>query len=113
MMARQLAAVDAGYRSPATDRFRGAAGASVFLARRGAGSLSACPLIIEMKVDSEEMARATVEVVRAAGALDRVCLGSFGRRVLEAARSYEPVSQPALRAPRRASRCTGRGSDGQ
>jgi glycerophosphoryl diester phosphodiesterase len=91
MTARQLAVVDAGYRFsrdgsfPWRGRGLGVPSLTEVLAR-----YPACPLIIEMKVDSEEMARATVDVVRAAGALDRVCLGSFGRRVLEAARSYEP-----------------------
>ena len=91
MTARQLAAVDAGYRFspdgsfPWRGRGLGVPTLSEVLAR-----YPACPLIVEMKVDSEEMARATVDVVRAAGAIDRVCLGSFGRRVLEAARSYEP-----------------------
>jgi len=91
MTAVQLAAVDAGYRFsrdgsfPWRGRGLGVPSLAEVLAR-----YPARPLIVEMKVDSEEMARATVDVVRAAGALDRVCLGSFGRRVLEAARSYEP-----------------------
>jgi len=46
--------------------------------------------IIELKVNEPELAHRTVDVVRAAGALDRVALGSFGRRVLRAARAYEP-----------------------
>ena len=37
------------------------------------------------------MARAGVDVVRAAGAVGRVCLGSFGTRVLRAARALEPA----------------------
>lgn len=48
-------------------------------------------VIIEMKVNTVELARAVVAVVRAANAIDRVCLGSFGRRVLRAARSLEPA----------------------
>jgi glycerophosphoryl diester phosphodiesterase len=49
------------------------------------------PIIIELKVNSEDMARAAVAVVRRAGALDRVCFGSFGLRVLRAVRALEPV----------------------
>jgi glycerophosphoryl diester phosphodiesterase len=91
MTARQLAAVDAGYRFsrdgsfPWRGRGLGVPSLSEALAR-----YPAIPLIVEMKVDSEEMARATIDAVRSAGAVDRVCLGSFGRRALEAARSYEP-----------------------
>jgi glycerophosphoryl diester phosphodiesterase len=47
-------------------------------------------IIIEMKVNRPELAAATIEVVRAAGAVDRVCLGSFGWRVLSTARTIEP-----------------------
>jgi glycerophosphoryl diester phosphodiesterase len=47
-------------------------------------------VIIEMKVNSAGFAERVVEVIRAAGAIDRVCLGSFGRRVLRAARALEP-----------------------
>ena len=48
-------------------------------------------VIVELKVNSAELARAVVEVVRAAGAIDRVCLGSFGRRVLREVRRLEPA----------------------
>jgi len=91
MTAGQLASVDAGYRFsrdgsfPWRGRGLGVPSLSEVLAR-----YPACSLIVEMKVDSEEMARVTIDAVRAAGALDRVCLGSFGQRVLQAARSYEP-----------------------
>ena len=47
-------------------------------------------IIIEMKVNRAELAAATVDVVRRADAVDRVCLGSFGLRVLRAARALEP-----------------------
>ena len=48
------------------------------------------PVIVELKVNSLEMAQATIATVRAANALDRVCLGSFRLRVLRAARALEP-----------------------
>jgi glycerophosphoryl diester phosphodiesterase len=48
-------------------------------------------IIIELKVNAPELARATVDVIRRADAVDRVCLGSFGLRVLRAARSIEPA----------------------
>ncbi len=47
-------------------------------------------VIIEMKVNEFAFAKRVVEVVAAAGALDRVCLGAFGRRVLRAARDLAP-----------------------
>jgi glycerophosphoryl diester phosphodiesterase len=46
-------------------------------------------VIIELKVNDPKLARAVVNVVRGADAVDRVCLGSFGRRVLRAARALE------------------------
>ena len=47
-------------------------------------------VIIEMKENTEECASRVTQVVDAAGARDRVCLGSFGRRVLRAARRLAP-----------------------
>ena len=48
-------------------------------------------IIVEMKVNTTELAAATIDVIRRAGAVDRVCLGSFGLRVLRAARAIEPA----------------------
>ena len=49
------------------------------------------PLIIELKMDSEDLARRTVDLVQRAGALGRVALGSFSGRALRAARRLEPA----------------------
>ena len=47
-------------------------------------------IIVEMKVNRAELAAATIDVIRRAGSVDRVCLVSFGWRVLSAARTIEP-----------------------
>jgi glycerophosphoryl diester phosphodiesterase len=48
-------------------------------------------IIIELKVNTLELAAAVVKIVRAADAVDRVCAGSFGLRVLRAVRALEPA----------------------
>ena len=48
------------------------------------------PLIIELKANDPELARRAVEEVRTARAMDHVAFGSFGWRVLRAARRFEP-----------------------
>jgi glycerophosphoryl diester phosphodiesterase len=48
------------------------------------------PMIIELKVNEPALAIGAVDEVRAAGAVDRVSFGSFGWRVLNALRAYEP-----------------------
>jgi glycerophosphoryl diester phosphodiesterase len=48
-------------------------------------------IIVELKVDRPELAAAVVAAVRRAAAVDRVCLGAFGTRVLKAARALEPA----------------------
>ena len=48
------------------------------------------PLIIELKVNDPDLAHRTIQDVRAAGAVERVSLGSFGWRVLRAVRKLEP-----------------------
>jgi glycerophosphoryl diester phosphodiesterase len=90
--AEELSRVDAGYRfgEGGEHPFRG----------RGQGIprldtvLSRYPnvrVIVELKENNTALASATIEVVRRANALDRVCLGSFGRHVLRAARALEPA----------------------
>lgn len=87
LTADELSRLDAGYR---WDEFRGRAGGVPRLEdvlRR----YPAVPLIIELKVNEAELAHRTIDAIRAAGAVDRVALGSFGTRVLRAARAYEPA----------------------
>jgi glycerophosphoryl diester phosphodiesterase len=51
----------------------------------------AAQLIIELKVNDPELAHRTIDAIRQANAVHRVALGSFGTRVLRAARAYEPA----------------------
>jgi glycerophosphoryl diester phosphodiesterase len=48
-------------------------------------------VVVELKVNHADLARAVVSVLHEADAIDRVCLGSFGWRVLREARRLEPV----------------------
>lgn len=91
--AAELAAADAGYRYDRGDglfAFRGR-GLGVPTLAQVLARYPDVPIIIELKVNSGELARAVVDVVRAAGAVRRVCLGSSGLRVLRAARRLEPA----------------------
>jgi glycerophosphoryl diester phosphodiesterase len=87
LTADELGRLDAGYRF---EGYRGRAGGLPRLEdvlRR----YPSIPLIIELKVNRPELARRTIDAVRAAKAVDRVALGSYGTRVLRAARAYEPA----------------------
>jgi len=93
MTADQLSRLDAGYNfSPAghpPHPFRGLVGGVPPLAevlRRYRN----IPLIIELKVNDPLLAHRTIDEVRAADSVERVALGSFGTRVMRAARAYEP-----------------------
>lgn len=60
------------------------------------------PMVIEMKAASRRAAEAVVRAVRAAGAADRVCVGSFSLDALRAVRALAPeiatsASQPETR----------------
>lgn len=48
------------------------------------------PTVIEMKAASRRAAEAVVRAVRAAGAVERVCVGSFSRTALRAVRAIAP-----------------------
>ncbi len=88
--ASELAALDAGWHfGPPDHPFRARTG--------GVPTLSTVlrryrdvPMIVELKVNDPVLAHRTIDELRAADAVDRVALGSFGSRVLRAARVYEP-----------------------
>ena len=90
--AHALARVDAGYRfgSDGHHPFRGQCVGIPRLADV-LTRFRDCRVIIEMKINSSEFAAAVVEVVRRADAIDRVCLGSFGRRGLRHVRTAAPA----------------------
>ena len=92
--ADELARLDAGYHfGPSPVNF---AATRTGVAAGGRGSTRCCAAIrdarciIELKVNDPELAHRTIDAVRAAGAIERVALGSFGTRVLRAARAHEP-----------------------
>ncbi len=89
--AEELAALDAGWHFgvAAVSEFRGQAGGIPTLAevlRRYRG------ISDHHRAEGQRsgLAARTIDDIRAAGALDRVAVGSFGTRVLRAARAYEP-----------------------
>jgi glycerophosphoryl diester phosphodiesterase len=108
LTADELARLDAGYwftplggppspagSSPATARqpalypLRGLAGGVPTL-KEVLRRYPSAWIIIELKVNDPWLAQKAIDEVRAAGAIERVALGSFGTRVLRAARAYEP-----------------------
>jgi glycerophosphoryl diester phosphodiesterase len=59
---------------------------------------TAARLIVELKTPHRELARRVIDDIRAAGAVERVALGSFYGRALQEARRYEPrISTGAAR----------------
>lgn len=92
LTAEELARVDAGFRFTRSGAFpfRGQ-GIGVPTLAAVLARYPDTKIIVEMKQDDDALAAATIEVIRAAGAVDRVCLGAFGARVLRAARALEPA----------------------
>lgn len=92
LTAAELARVDAGwaYADARGDHpFRGR-GVGIPTLRDVLERYPDVPVIIEMKVDSAAMGQAVADVVRAAGATDRVCGAGYGRRALDAFRASLP-----------------------
>ena len=94
--AEELARADAGYwftRDPAapapTYPFRGC-GLGIPTLRAVLARYRDARLIVELKTPDGELARRTIDEIRAVDAVDRVVLGSFYGRALHAARAYEP-----------------------
>ncbi len=86
LTADELARLDAGWNFAG---FRGAAGGVPTF--RAVLDRYPVPLIVELKINDPRLAHKTIDAVRDAGAVERVALGSFGTRVLRAARAYEPA----------------------
>jgi glycerophosphoryl diester phosphodiesterase len=94
LTADELARLDAGYRfqEEGTSRhpFRGC-GIGVPRLADVLSQFRAARVIIELKGSSRALALATVDVVRRADAVDRVCIGSSGLRGLRAVRAAAPA----------------------
>jgi glycerophosphoryl diester phosphodiesterase len=89
--AAELARVDAGWAFGEADGFpfRGR-GIGIPRLAEILERWPATPLVVELKGEDTQLARRTVEDVRAQGALERVCFGSFSDAMLEAARACGP-----------------------
>lgn len=102
---RELAVLDAGFRfGSGGDRpFRGA-GATIPRLREVLTRYPDVPLIVELKGTATAVAAAAVQEVRRAGALARVCFGSFEDATIQAARACggEVVTSAAREEIRRA-----------
>jgi glycerophosphoryl diester phosphodiesterase len=92
LTADELARVDAGCRferdggRPFANRGIGVPTLDDVLARH-----PSTRIIVELKVNTAELARAVVGLIRRRDAVERVCLAAFGLRVLRAARALEPA----------------------
>ncbi|HEX7019052.1 MAG TPA: glycerophosphodiester phosphodiesterase [Gemmatimonadaceae bacterium] len=87
LTADELARVDAAARHP---EFRGS-GIGVPTLREVLRRYRDARIIIELKLNEPELAIRTIDDVKAADAVARVSLGSYGTRVLRAARACEPA----------------------
>jgi glycerophosphoryl diester phosphodiesterase len=93
LTAAQLAALDAAYNFQDDDDtgfpFRGQ-GIGVPALGDVLRRYPSAHLIIELKVGGSQLAQRVVDEVRAAGAVDRVAIGSFYPEAIQAVRRYEP-----------------------
>jgi glycerophosphoryl diester phosphodiesterase len=95
--AAELAAADAAYWfQPAADTTAGRfplRGQGIGVPSLGSvlARYADVPTVIELKVNRPELARAVVAPVEHPGAVERVCLGAFGRRVLREVRRLQPA----------------------
>jgi glycerophosphoryl diester phosphodiesterase len=91
LTAAELAALDAGWRFeldgtfPFRGRGLGVPALSDVLAR-----YRSVPLLVELKTSEPRLARTVADLVRQAGAVDRVTIGSFHEGALDAVRAYAP-----------------------
>lgn len=90
LTADELSRVDAAYRFCPEDGYP-LRGQGIGVPRlRDVLDRFAVPTVVELKLSDPELARRTVDLVRAAGAVDRVFIGSFHQRALRTVRQYEP-----------------------
>jgi glycerophosphoryl diester phosphodiesterase len=105
LTAAELSRLDAGHwftgpPSPGGDRRATAGQAAQYPFRGLAGGVPTLEevlrryadarFIIELKVNDPVLAHRAIDAIRRANAVERAALGSFGTRVLRAARAYEP-----------------------
>ncbi|MGE5242787.1 MAG: glycerophosphodiester phosphodiesterase [Betaproteobacteria bacterium] len=91
--ADELARADAGYRfrQGGAFPFRGQ-GIGVPMLEEVLARYQDLRIVVELKTNRPELARAAVEAVRRADAVERVCFGSFARGVLRTVRAIEPAA---------------------
>jgi glycerophosphoryl diester phosphodiesterase len=88
--AEGLAAFDAGYRFTRDGSYPWRGRGCRIPRLRDVLARVACPALIELKTPAPELAAAVVDDVRAAGADDRVLIGSFHTAALDAIRARAP-----------------------